>query len=99
MEGVADEEARVLADDLELGAARQHEAAVEVPEPAFWEGEGRREADVDAARPDDLLAAQPLGLSGQQPDRAEAVATDVHQRASVELGVEPHVVGRAEAGS
>ena len=42
------------------------------------------EHDVDAVAADHLLGAHALGLAGDQPRAADAVAADVHQRAAVE---------------
>ena len=41
--------------------------------------------------PVDGLGRDPLGLAGQQPERADAVAADVHQRPALELARPAHV--------
>ena len=52
------------------------------------------EAHVDAVAPLDLLRRDDaLRLAGQQAQRADAVAADVHQRAALELGLQANVAG------
>ena len=55
------------------------------------EAHRRGEADVDAVAAEHLLGADALGLAGEQPRSADAVAADVHQRAAVERRAQPHV--------
>src|SRR5207247_4266626 len=74
--GVVEEERALLADRLQLVALRQDEPAVELPEDVAGEAERRGELHVDAARAERLLAVDALGLAGQQPRAADAVAPD-----------------------
>src|SRR5215211_1309772 len=61
-------------------------------------GECPREDDVDPTLADDLLPLRALRLAGHEADRAHAIATDVHQRAAVELGPEAGVVLAVHGG-
>ena len=66
---ILDMEAAVLAHHLELVAERKDEAAVEVCEYVIRQSKRRGEADVDAARTDDLL---PCTCSGSPARRRMA---------------------------
>jgi hypothetical protein len=65
-----------LAHHLEAGAVGEDEAAVELAEHAVGQGERPGEGDVDPTAAEHLLAPRTLGLAGQQPDPAQAVAAD-----------------------
>src|SRR5215208_4657270 len=88
---IVGEQASLLADELELVSERHDEAAVEVHNDIGGETERCDEDDVDAALADDLLRLELHGLAAERPDRVHAVTPDVHQRAAVELRLEPCV--------
>jgi len=89
---VGEEERALLADGLQLVARGQHEPAVDLRDDVVGEAERAGERDVDAARAERLLAVHALGLARQQARAADAVAADVHQRASVEVGEQADVL-------
>ena len=86
--GIGQAERALVADDLEQVLAREREARVEVRGDVTSESHDARERDVDSV----VLAAKGLfrrdalglGLAGDQPRAAHAVAPDVHQRPAVE---------------
>ena len=72
--------------------AGSDEAAVEVREDAAREAKRPGKETSTPLLPDDLLGVHALRLAGEETERVDAVAADVHQRAAVELGVEAGVV-------
>ena len=94
---VGHEERAGVADQLELGARDHVEPAVEAAEHPARERQRSRETDVDPVAAVDPAPADPRGLTGEQPQRADAVAADVHQPTALEAGLQPHVVGSAGA--
>jgi hypothetical protein len=84
--GVGDGQAAVGADQLQLVAAGQVEADVELGEDVAGHPQGGGQAQVDpAGAVGDLVGVHPLGLAGEQADAADAVAAEVAERAAAEL--------------
>ena len=81
----------MLADDLELVAVGEAQAGVEMRDDVVREAHRADEHDVDAVAADHLLRGHPERFAGQQPRGADAIATNVHQRASVQAGGKPDV--------
>ena len=82
--GVLGDQRAALADDLDHAARRHVEAAVERAEHVAGEPQHAGEAHVDAVAARTASPLHALRLAAQQPQRAHAVAADVHQRAALE---------------
>ena len=93
--GSGEEQRAGVADHLELVTrSTMSRPQSKHAEHAAGERERAGEAHVDAVGRgrSDLAPADALGLAGEQPHRAHAVAADVHQPAAVERRLQPHVV-------
>ncbi len=88
---IGEVEAGLLTDDLQVEAIVEDQPAVEVGDHVAGEPHPAAEGDVDAVTANHLHAAHELRLAGQQPRCAHAVAADVHQRASLQIGAQAHV--------
>ena len=79
------------ADDLERLALRREERRFELPDDLVPEPHRPVRRHVDPRVDDDLLGEHGDRVAGDDPAAADAVAADVHQRATGELGVEADV--------
>ena len=84
--------------DLDRVAARHVDAAVERAQHVAREAQHAGEARCRPPSPPiTCSAADALRLAAQQPQRAHAVAADVHQRAALEVALQAHVLGVARS--
>ena len=101
--GVVHDDVATLPDHLELLTDRDVQAGVELGDDTPRRVHRRREADVDSSLVEDVRSVHLMRLAGEQSCRVDAVAADVHQRATVRLGEEAGIggiVGReAECGA
>ena len=102
MPGVVEEDRAFRADRLQLVTKGELQTAVELGDHVSRERHRPGEGDVDPGL-SRRHAEDALRLTGQEPGAADAVATNVHQSAAVQIGREPDIgwirQGEAEGGA